>query len=472
MKVPPQGAPPPALPEPESIPKPETNNRREPPKPVTLGMGQGANQGAGVPLHASLNHEGTVRDGGANMQQSSGSKTETQIGDGSRSRNEQVGQRNRRGSLGKSGAPREDVSRNDSRTTVPGLPRVPEKYFSREVMNEILDFTDRAASVALFGPACIGKSFVALTLLHHDRTLAKFGPNRYYVRCGDLSNSLEDFLVRISGAIHTDVTRLRSYLQSSPPLMLVLDEVDSILDPLAPESGDISAAIKEFGNYEHVSLVTTSRMYPDILGFHQISVPALSEEGAREAFYGASNLVRSSAVDDLVGRLDPHPLSIELVGSCVRENNWDESTFLRAWNADQMVKVNDNWRSGDAIEFVVRSPAILGLGVNARNVLEAVAASPAGVEERELGEEIDGVREVVDVLSKFSLVYRQDGFVKMFSPVRSYFLELTWVSVRSEEFAHWDSHYMPGACRSLLSLSFDQFSGLCLTYFLRAPHIY
>jgi len=167
----------------------------------------------------------------------------------------------------------------------PALPRAPMNCLSREeIVNEVLDLTDQVASTALFGSIGVGKSFVALTLLHHNRTKVKFGRNCHFMRCDDLTNSLEGFLERLSDAInnnHTaDMAQLRLHLESSPSLILLLDGVDLILDPLAPESKEISATIEELGSYEHVCLITTSRMDPDIPGFHRVQVPVLSEEGA------------------------------------------------------------------------------------------------------------------------------------------------------------------------------------------------
>ena len=297
-------------------------------------------------------------------------------------------------------------------------------------MNEILDLTDQDASVALFGSIGIGKSSVALTLLHHDRTRVKFGSSRHFMRCDDLQNSLEGFLERLSDSIHADrttnIAQLRSHLVSSPPLILLLDGVDLILDPLSPQVEEISATIEEFGTYEHVCLVTTSRMHPDIHGFHRVEVPTLSEDAARDAFYSLSNLVRSSAVDALIARLDFHPLSINALATFVRENGWDESMLLTAWDDDQGSALEESYRRSlkGAVELAFRSPTIQNLGTTARDTLVAIAAFPYGIDEHKLGKDIlgiVGVEEVVDMLCKFSLVYRQDGFVKMFSPLRLYF---------------------------------------------------
>ena len=206
-------------------------------------------------------------------------------------------------------------------------------------MEELLDLTGQLASVALFGSAGIGKTSTALTLLHHNRTQDKFGSNRHFMQCNNFTNSLGSFLERLSDAIHTDritnVAQLRPHIQSSLPLILLLDGMDHILDPLAPEADKISATIEEFGNYDHVCLIMTSRMDPDIHGFHRVGVPPLSEDGARNTFYSLCSLTRSPAVDDLITSLDFHPLSISLLTNIVRENDWDEPTLLKAWDNDQ-----------------------------------------------------------------------------------------------------------------------------------------
>ena len=68
---------------------------------------------------------------------------------------------------------------------------------------------------------------------------------------------------RLADAIHTDVTQLKLHLQSSPPLILLLNNMDFILGTLVPGAEEIYARIEQFGSYEHVCLVTTSRIYPD-----------------------------------------------------------------------------------------------------------------------------------------------------------------------------------------------------------------
>ena len=336
-------------------------------------------------------------------------------------------------------------------------PTSPSRPFREEVVNEILDLTDQIASVGLFGPIGIGKTVVADTALHHNRTKAKFGQNRHFMRCDDLALSLEAFIERLSIAIDTNATQLQLRLQSSPPLILLLDGVDFILDSQSPEAEKISATIEEFGSYEHVCLVTTSRIYPDIPGFHRVEVPTLSEDFARDTFYVLCNMGRSPAVDDLIARLDFHPLSIDFLASSVRENNWDEVMLLKAWGDDRVgtLKTNYYQRMREAMEPFLHSPTIQNIETSARTILWAVAAYPCGFEERRLQNtfaNVIGIGEIVNVLCKFSLVYRQDGFVKMLSPFQFYFRESMLVLAQTKEVIHVGPDCMPAQACMLLPL--------------------
>jgi len=280
------------------------------------------------------------------------------------------------------------------------------------------------------------------------------------MRCDDFTNSFGGFLERLSDAIGanrtTDIGQLRSHIESSPLHLLVLDGVDFILDSLAPEAEEISATIEELGSNQHICLVMTSRMYPDIHGFHRIEVPTLPEDGAREAFYSHCNLGRSPAVDDLIAGLDFHPLSINLLARSVRENNWDVTTLLQTWDDDQ---TRTNYLR-DTLKLSLRCPTIQNLGTAAQDTLNAIAAFPLGVEEGKLGRIFPHITEVevaVDVLCRFSLIYRQDGFVKMLSPFRIYFLDSMVELAQYEEVIHWGPDCSParGCTPSSLHFFFD-----------------
>ena len=166
-------------------------------------------------------------------------------------------------------------------------------------------------------------------------------------------------------------------------------------------------------------------------------------------------------VDNLVARLDFHPLTINLHATAVRENGWDELTLLKVWDELTLPKV---WEGGqnsvlkaqyreslkDVMGRSLRLPTIQKLGTTAREVLEAIATLPCGVEEYRLESAfpgITGVGAAVDALCKFSLLYRQGGFVKMLSLFRFYFLATQHVEPAHSDAANCDA---TEACTSCL----------------------
>ncbi|KAF9792040.1 hypothetical protein BJ322DRAFT_1206734 [Thelephora terrestris] len=246
--------------------------------------------------------------------------------------------------------------------------------------------------------------------------------------------------------IHTDAAQLESHLQSSPPLILLLDGVDSALDPLSPEAEEICARLEEFGSYKHICLVTTSRIYPDIHGFHRVEIPTPPEDGAQDIFYSLCSLGRSPGLDTLVAKLDFHPFSIELFARTIRENTWDEQELLKMWDDPKGVLRTTYYEVlKSTIEPVFRSPKIEELGTTARDLLQAIASFRSGIEEHQLEgmfRGTGGIREVVDVLCRFSLVYRRNGVLKMLSPLRYYFLESMLVYAETEEVIRWGPECM------------------------------
>ena len=323
------------------------------------------------------------------------------------------------------------------------LPPLPTSFFGRDaIIDDLLGLAGRSASLTLFGAGGNGKTAMALTLLHHEQIAAKFGKHRHFIYCDSLMNSLDGFLERLSDAIdlgHTaDMEELRSRFGSSPPCMLVLDGVDSILDTLAPGAAEITTAIEEFGRCKHICLIATSRMDIRIQDFRHIEVPTLPADGARDAFYDRCRMGRSTEVDKLLTDLDFHPLSIELLAGAVLENSWDESGLLKAWNDSKANVLTESGRQSleDTIQSILLTPTIQGLGITARQTLEAIAPYPSGVRESKLESRfshISGVGEAANALCKFSLLYRQDGFVKMLSPFRFYFLESIPTQVEQPE---------------------------------------
>ena len=105
----------------------------------------------------------------------------------------------------------------------------------------------------------------------------------------------------------------------------------------------------------------------------------------------------------------------------------------------------------DAIELSFRCPTIQNLGSTARDALEAIAAYPHGIKECRFQSALPNITsEAVNVLCRFFLIYREDGFVKMHSPFRFYILESTLTLTQHVEVIHWDASCRPANARMSL----------------------
>ena len=309
----------------------------------------------------------------------------------------------------------------------------PRACFGRkELIENVVGLAENLEPIALIGAGGIGKTSIALTVLHHERIEDRFGTNRRFIRCDQFPASRSHFLARLSKVIGAgvenleDMAPLRSLL-SSKEMLIVLDNAESILDPQVTDHKGIYAVVNELCQFETVCVCITSRITTVPRYCKRPKIPTLTMEAACDIFYGIyGNRERFEIIDNLLQRLDFHALSITLLATTASDNAWDYNRLAKEWDVRraQVLRTDHNESLAATIELSLDSPTFHKLDPNARDLLGVVAFFPQGVDENNLEWLFPTILDINYIFHKFcvlSLAYRNNGFTTILAPIRDYF---------------------------------------------------
>ncbi|EJD52294.1 TPR-like protein [Auricularia subglabra TFB-10046 SS5] len=320
------------------------------------------------------------------------------------------------------------------------MPPAPQYYFGR--MNEILSVVDTVTGsnpghVAILGAPGMGKTSLALVVMHQPQVLAHYHERRYFASC-EAALGQSSCLVSVAGSLglaYSNAKAMRkslSQLLGTAPALLVLDNFESCWE--AREVRSLAEEELQFlGSIAGLTLIVTLRgsERPYGIPWAQPFFPPLGpldDAATIETFLTVSGMGDSTpGIRRLVEHLGNIPLAVVLMANLAQYESID--VLIERWNSHKtsmLQRGNDQSRLTSldvSISLSIHSPRMQA-DADALPMLSQLSLLPRGVVDSDMPL-WDGYKpRALSTLFRTTLAHiSPDKRVYVLPPIRSFILQ-------------------------------------------------
>ena len=342
---------------------------------------------------------------------------------------------------------RRSPSRSDVSTSAVLPPRPTVFHGRNEVVNRAVHLllAPGTVSLAVLGPGGIGKTSIALALLHHSQIVKQFDvPQRLFLSCEALVDA-DAIVIALAKQLQLPVsadllTTVVTYFARGPRAILVLDNLETAwLAGGAPVSA-VDELLGRLAQIPTLSLVITCRGtdLPQSVEWSNSGSTILEPFSLEAALQTFRDRAGSQLTDDdmdvarqLVNAVDRMPLAVSLLGQLSRRGN-SVANLLARWNRERtsLLRTHGVGRINNVDVSVEVSVNMLETADDSKEALHLLSLCcmlpdglRPGVFER-LRSQFGCIDRARDNLSAFSLAnLGTDGVLRTLTPIRHHVLQ-------------------------------------------------